>query len=181
VNVIENKHVKSRPQALIKEFFMFLFPVNTVSELVRNNIEAQLTLVLNMSRNCLGASTQLGKLNVQAGRKLMEESSAALKNGLELRTLADTQTFFAQQSQATVDRLRGYALNVQNITTGTWIDPDKPDVTIPAEQPAQAGNQEDHSVRHDAAATGQHETGHRPSPLVEKLVASVASSTDKLH
>jgi hypothetical protein len=160
---------------------MFVFPASTASDMVRNNVETQFSLFLNISRSLFNASEQLGRLNVQAGRKLMEESTDAVKKGVHLRTLADTQSFIAEQSQATVDRVRGYALNVQNIAVGNWIGLDQPPGVPVAEQSAQSENADDAAALKDAASDERHETDQRPSPLVEKLIASVANDVDKLH
>ncbi len=160
---------------------MFVFPVNTIKDLVRNNMQSQLSLFLNISKSMVNASVQLGELNVHAGRKLMEESAAAMQKVLQLRTPADTQSFIADQSQVTIDRIRGYALNMQNIASQNWIDMTRSGSGNPAaygSKPEKA----DHGVTHeDAAPQGQHGVDVHPSPLVEKLVASVVKDVDQLH
>lgn len=163
---------------------MFVFPVNAASELVRNNIEVQSSLLLNVSKSFVNASMQLGELNVQASRKLVEESTAAMMKSMQLKSLADAQSFIAEQSQMTLDRIRGYQQNVQNIAAATWRDAGKvggEPVTAQSVNTGNAGGAADTAAPKDAASHGQHETDHRPSPLVEKLVASVVSGTDKPH
>ena len=160
---------------------MFVFPVGAASDLVRNNIQSLLSLFLNLSKSVSKASAQLGELNVQATRKLMEESTSALTKGMQLRTLADTQAFIAEQSQVTIDRIRGYALNVQNIVTENSPDPRRSLDAPVAQLSMQLGNPQPHLAQKENASHGQHEADPHPSALVEKLVASVVKDTDKLH
>lgn len=160
---------------------MFVFPVGAASDLGRNNIQSQIALFLNLSKSFANASAQLGELNVQATRKLMEESTSALTKGMQLRTLADTQAFIAEQSQVTIDRIRGYALNVQNIMTENSLDPRRSLGAPVAQRSMQPDNTQAHPGQKEDASHGQHETDPQPSALVEKLVASVVSDTNKLH
>jgi hypothetical protein len=160
---------------------MFVFPAIVVTDLIRNNIENQFSMLLNISKNFVNASNQLSRLNVQAGRKLMEESTAAYKKSMQLNTLAEAQSFFTEQSQVTIERLHGYAQNVHSIAAGNWVDPDMTSGAAVTEQAAPPDAPDNNSTRQDAAAHGQHETDPRPSALVGKLVASVAGDTDKLH
>lgn len=161
---------------------MFAFPVGPASDLVRNNIQSQFSLFMNVSKNFVNATMQLGELNAQAGRKLMEESATAITKGMQVRTLADVQSFMAEQSQVTVDRIRGYALNVQNIAAQNWVGPGKPPVVVPVTQTSvQVETTIDDSAQKRSASQGHHEADPHPSPLVEKLVASVVNDTDKLH
>lgn len=160
---------------------MFAFPVGTALDVVRNNMQSQYSIFLNISKNLVNASMQLGELNAQAARKLMEESATAISKGMQVRTPADVQSFIAEQSQVTIDRVRGYALNVQNIASQNWVGPGAP-LAAPVPQPAeQAQNTDYESARKAAVLSGQHESDPHPSSLVEKLVASAVSDIDKLH
>lgn len=172
---------------------MFTFPVGAVSDVVRHNIESQFSFLLNISKSVINTSMQLGELNVQASRKLMEESTTALKKGMEIRTLADAQMFIAEQSQLTVERVRGYGANVQNIAAENWSALGKiggiaksivePIATPTAPTPhAETGaTLETAGVHAGVTPHGAHETEPHASPLVEKLVASVSVDPDKLH
>ncbi len=160
---------------------MLVFPFKTAPDLVGNNFETQYSFFLNLSKNLMNATMQLNELNLQAARKLMEESATALHKGVQLRTPADAQSFIAEQSQVTADRIRGYAQNLQNIATENWIAYGKPPGAGATKQFVQPANTNDGFARKDAASHGQHETDPHPSPLVEALVASVVSDVDKLH
>ena len=161
---------------------MFAFLAGTASDLFRNNIQSQSSLFLNVSQNVMNASTQLAELNAQAGRKLMEESVTAMSKSMQIRTPTDVQAFILEQTQVTLDRISGYALNVQRIATQNWAGAGKP-IAAPlvpqlALQP-QAAAEDD--AEKPAATHGQHEANPQPSALVEKLVSSVVNNQDKLH
>lgn len=160
---------------------MFVFPGNTITDLVRNNMQSQFSLLLNLSKTMVNTSVQLGELNVHAGRKLMEESAAALQKALQLKTPADTQSFIAEQSQVTIDRIRGYALNVQNIASQNWTGVTKPGRENPAAYASEPDKANGDAAQEDAASLGQHDVDVHPSALVEKLVASAVKDVDKLH
>jgi hypothetical protein len=166
---------------LPRSFYMFSFPASTASNLVRNNIGSQVSFLLNLSKSFVNASMQLGELNVQAGCKLMEESSTALTKGMQLRTLADTQSFLVEQSQVTVERISGYTQNVQNIVTTNMFNIGKSGGFPAASQPTQTEHENESASRQEAVPHGQHETDPHPSALVEKLVASAVNDIDKLH
>jgi ribosomal protein L22 len=165
---------------------MFIFPAGTTpSDFFRKNIEIQLSLLSSMSASFLNTSLRLSELNLEAGRRLVEESAAALQKGMQLTSLADTQSFILEQSQATVQKVRGYQQNVQNIMAENLRPLDaRPDARVTAQtmEPGSAHDQEpakeaaSHAQHH--AGHGQHETDHRASGLVEKLIASAVSDAD---
>ena len=160
---------------------MFEFPVGKTLDLARNNVESQFSRVLNVYRNFVNASMQLGELNVQASRKLMEESATAISKGMQVRTPADVQSFIAEQSKITLERISGYALNVQAIAAQNWDIPGKPGAALTAPSSGQPASVANAPAQNEAAPTGQHETNPHPSPLVEKLVAAAVNDIDKLH
>jgi hypothetical protein len=160
---------------------MFAFPVGAASNLVRNNIQSQVSIFLNLYKSFANTSMQLGELNVQATRKLMEESTSALSKCMQLRTLADTQSFFTEQSQVTIDRICGYALNVQNIVTENALDLGMPHGASAAQRSVRPGDTHKRPAQKDAASHGQHEIDQPPSALAGKLGASVVSDSNKLH
>ena len=160
---------------------MIAFPVATFLNMTRNNTGAQTSFFLNLSGNLFNASMQLGELNLQAGRKLMEESADALKKAMQLRTPVDTQLFIAEQTQATVARMQGYAMNVQKIAADSLITLGMPAVAGAAAQPAPARSANEESAAKDSVPHGQHDADPHPSPLVEKLITSAVNDVDKLH
>lgn len=160
---------------------MFVFPASTTSNLVQNNIGSPVSFLMNLSKSFISASMQLTELNVQAGRKLMEESTTALAKGMQLRTLADTQSFLAEQSKVTLERISGYTQNVQSIVTENVFSIDKTGALQTALKPAQSDRENEGGARREAASHGQHEADPHPSALVEKLVASAVNEIDKLH
>jgi hypothetical protein len=186
MNIVERYSKSTGPipfyRHLPRSFYMFSFPVNTASNLIRDNIASQVSFLLNQSKSFVNASMQLGELNVQAGCKLMEESTTALAKGMQLRTLADTQSFLAEQSQVTVDRISGYAQNVQNIVTMNMFNNTGKSGGFPAaSQPTRTEHENERASPQEAVPHGQHETDPHPSALVEKLVASAVNDIDKLH
>lgn len=160
---------------------MFPFLAGTAPDLVRNNFQSQTSLLMNVSQNVVNASMQLGELNAQAARKLMEESTTAITKGLQIRTPADVQSFIAEQTQVTLDRISGYALNVQRIATQNWFGAGKPAAVPVPQLSIQPHTANDDATEKEAASHGQHDANPQPSQLVEKLVSSVVNSQDKLH
>ena len=161
---------------------MFIYPFGPAGDLVRKNVEIQLSLFKTLSERVFNTSLQLGELNRQAGHRLMEESAADLQKILRIQSLADAQSFVGEQSQVSVEKMRGYWQNVQHIAAENWIGAQQVSATEMAgestedDQTRQEGELKKSSVEHHP---GQHEVDVHPSPLVEKLVASVAVDTDK--
>jgi hypothetical protein len=161
---------------------MFVFPVSVASDLVRNNLQSQFSLCLNFSRSAINASMRLGELNAHAGSKLMEESTTAVTKAMQLRTLTDVQSFIAEQSQVTANRIQGYAQNLMNIMTENSLDLGRSPNAPATLRLTLAASTDQNPAQKDAASTGQHETDPHPPALVEKLVASVVNNdADKLH
>lgn len=160
---------------------MFAFPMSTAADLFRQSIATQVSFLTNVTRNVAEASMQIGELNARAARSLMEESAAALTKGMQIRSATDAQSFLTEQSALTLDRVRGYGENMQRIATRQWTA--QQDGTGAQSQSGESGNAHDHAAPRMGSSHGHgpHETDHRPSPLVEKLVASVAPDTDRPH
>jgi hypothetical protein len=161
---------------------MFAFPVSVASDLVRNNLQSQFSLCLNLSRSAISASMRLGELNTHAGSKLMEESTTAMAKAMQLRTLTDVQSFITEQSQVTANRIQGYGQNLLNIMIENALDLGRSHNAPSIPRLTQAANTDQNAAQKDAVSTGQYETDPHPSALVEQLVASVVNNdADKLH
>lgn len=160
---------------------MFTFPVTAASDFVRSNLEVQFSLANKMIGSMMDTSMQLGRLNIQASRKLMEESASAAEKAIGLRSFADTQAFLLEQSQLAVQRLSGYSQNAQKIATGSIGNLGTAVAVTNAQQEtavAEAPVQEKQGVPHHGQ---QHEVDPQPSALVEKLISNVAGDTGNLH
>ncbi|WP_334189487.1 hypothetical protein [Noviherbaspirillum sp.] len=163
---------------------MFTFPVTAASDFVRSNLEIQLSLANKMMGSMMDTSMQFGKLNVQASRKLMEESASAAEKAIGLRSFADTQAFLLEQSQLAYQRFSGYSQNAQKIAAGSIGNLNAVAASATAQQEisaaetqTQAQTQEKHAAPHGQ----QHEVDPQPSTLVEKLISNVANDTGNLH
>lgn len=158
---------------------MLSFPMDAGADLVRKNLQTQLSLLTKMSAGLLNTSMQLGELNRQAGQRLIEESAVDMQKALQLRTLADLQSFVGEQTQMTMERMRGYWQNVQQITAENLALPAVAPDDHALAQPEHA--QQEQSAAQDTAAASHkhpHEVDVQPSALVEKLVAAVAVDPD---
>jgi hypothetical protein len=162
---------------------MFAYPFSAGADLMRRNIETQLSLLVSLSGGVLHTTMQLGELNRQTGRRLLEESAADMQKAFQLRSPADLQSFIGEQSQMSVEKMRGYWQNVQNIAAENWIEAQQvaASTVAPASaEPEQAGAD---TRTENASADSTHKPPHKvdvqPSPLVEKLVDSVAVDIDK--
>lgn len=155
---------------------MFVLPVNAASDLMRNTIDAQFSLFSNASKNFSNALLQVGELNLQASHKLMEESTAALENGMQLKTLTGTHSFIMEQAQKLAGKVYGYQQHMQSIATENGIGLGHFFSAQPPTQAVQPGHVHDEAAGKNAAP---YEAEHRPSPLVEKLIASVVNDKDE--
>ena len=161
---------------------MFELPVTATSDFIRNSLETQISVATKMYENMIDTSMQFGHLNVQAARKLVEESTAAAEKGMGLKTLAETQAFIVEQSQLTFDRLSGYSRNAQKIATRSVGGLDKAVEVTVAQQAAPARDRVEQAEEEHAAPHGQqHEVDPHPSVLVEKLISSVVNDADHRH
>ncbi len=166
---------------------MFNFPVTAASDFVRSNLEVQLSLANKMIGSMMDTSMQFGMLNVQASRKLMEESASAAEKAIGLRSFADTQAFLLEQSQLAYQRLSGYSQNAQKIAAGSIgnLNAVAAATNATAQQETTAVDtqaQEKHlQEKHPASHGQQHEVDPQPSTLVEKLISNVANDTGNLH
>lgn len=156
---------------------MLVFPFSSGSDFARKSLDTQIALASAVCARFFDASLQLGHLNSQAGRRLVEESASNLQRLLRMRSPVDIQAFLGEQATAGIDRMRGYTEHLQRIATGTWALPDAELQT--SHRPAMAGQPAEKDSGSGAqqasgAHPGQHEVNVHPSPLVEKLVAAVA-------
>jgi hypothetical protein len=137
----------------------------------------------------MDVSMQIGNLNVTAGRKLMEESSAAATRAMSLKTPWEMQAFLLEQSQLAVERVRGYRQNVQDIAAGIRSDAlasagvqsspqSSPQPSQPGAQAARAQDDDQTANEHAASHPHQHEVDPHPSALVEKMISNVVSDTE---
>ncbi|HEV2609828.1 MAG TPA: phasin family protein [Noviherbaspirillum sp.] len=159
---------------------MFTFPVTAASDFVRNNLEVQFSLANKMIGSMMDTSMQLGRLNIQASRKLMEESATATEKAIGLRSFADTQAFLLEQSQLAFQRFSGYSQNAQKIATGS-IGNLNTAVAVTNSQQETAAVEAPVQEKHGASHGQQHEVDPQPSALVEKLISNVAGDTGNLH
>lgn len=160
---------------------MFNFPFSTDAAANRPNIGSQAPFTAFTSR-MLHASLQLQELNRQALRRLVEESALDMQKALRIRSLSDAQLLIGEQSKSTVEKITGYWQNVGNIALETWGSPRRVlgavETTGAAAEPAVPVAEA--FVETPAVITRPHEADVHPSPLVEKLVASVAVDPEKL-
>lgn len=160
---------------------MFKFPFNTDGAANRNNFGSQAPFMAITSR-LLHASLQLQELNRQALRRLVEESAVDMQKALRVRSLTDAQVLLGEQSKSSVEKITGYWQNVGNIALETWGSPRRVfgavETTDAAAEPAVPVAEA--FVESPAVITKPHEAEVHASPLVEKLVASVAVDPEKL-
>ncbi|HEY4540748.1 MAG TPA: phasin family protein [Noviherbaspirillum sp.] len=180
---------------------MFPFLKMPGQDLARKSLEAQFSMMTTLSARMLSASQQLVALNRTAGQRLIEESAADLRTAMQLRSLPDAQAFMQAQSRASIEKVRGYWQNVQQIAadnllvssedlrslaateagiaaseqrqSSTQAQKGQEKGQEKAQDRAQAEGEESHAAH---AHHGQHEVDVHPSPLVEKLIANAAAS-----
>jgi Phasin protein len=196
ISVLSNLH------GITQELPMFGFPLSTSANLIKDSIGAQVAFFSAVSESILNTSRQINELNVQAVCRLMEESASDMQRALQIRSLPETGVFLVEQSQATMEKVRGYQQNIQNIMTSNQVGMQKILDDVPAavgsgvrkdENHGAAEENADTSAKRSGASPGtgegtgtraseshahsHHETEHRAPPLVEKLIASVVSDT----
>lgn len=159
---------------------MFNFPFNTDAAANRAKFGSQVPFMAFANR-MLHASLQLQELNRQALRRLVEESTVDMQKALRIRSLADAQLLLGEQSKSSVEKITGYWQNVGNIALETWGSPRR---VLGAVETARAAAEPavpvaEAFVETPAVITKPHQAEVHPSPLVEKLVASVAVDPDK--
>ncbi|NEX63009.1 phasin family protein [Noviherbaspirillum galbum] len=168
---------------------------------MQQGIQAQVGLFQSYFGKMFNASIQLVELNRQASYKLLEESAADLRKVLQIKSLPEAQAFIGEQARGSLEKVRGYWLNVQHIATQNLValqDETAAGVDQAAQSTAGAAAEgevpspartENADAANVAAGTSTQDTadsppqtGHRqhdanpaPSPLVEKLIASVAA------
>lgn len=159
---------------------MFMFPFNTASSAPRTSFGSQAP-VMAFTGRLLNATLQLQELNRQAMRRLVEESAVDLQKALQVRSLADAQILIGEQSKSSVEKITGYWQNVGNIALETWGSPRRVlgavESSNTAEEPSVPVAEA--FVETPAVITKPHEADVQPSPLIEKLVASVAVEPEK--
>lgn len=152
---------------------MIVNPVTASPELVRKNLEAQLTLLMSVSGKLMNALLQLSELNRQASRRLLEETAADMQKALRIQTLPDAQAFLGEQSRSSLEKIRGYWQNVQAITEQNW--PVKLPLSVETQDPSAAPPQ---AAAQEAAGEPEQEPKQEDAPemqppaLVQKLIAS---------
>lgn len=159
---------------------MLNFPIHSPSTpAINNGAMWQMTAFSDKLRI---TSPQLHELNLQALRRfLMQESQADLQKAGRIRTFADAQRFFSEQSTSSIDKLTGYWQNVGNIALQTWGSARRSTGAVEAAaEPGESSTPiNDATIETPTAINKPHEAGVQPSPLVEKLVASAAVDAAK--
>jgi hypothetical protein len=158
---------------------MFSFPVHTQSAAATNIVS--MPQMMAFADKVKTASAQLLELNLQAARRLMEESQTELQKAMQVRTFADVQKLLSEQSTSSIEKLIGYWQNVGNIALETWGSPRRSvgmveAITEPVEPSVPVS---DAFMKAPAVIAKPHEADGQPSALVEKLVASVAVDAAK--
>jgi len=177
---------------ITQEVPMFGFPVSTSTNLIKNTIDAQFSFLSAISESIVNTSLQISELNVQAMRKLMEESASDVQRALQIKSPIETGSFLVEQSQATIEKVRGYQQNVQRIVMSNQVGLQKI-LDVPVTDGSSSlkeasgkdaiGKDADASVEptdagHVHAGHVHHEQEHRAPPLVEKLIASAVNDTE---
>ena len=151
---------------------MFSFPVNTCPAAVSNHVAmSQMTALSEKLRT---ASLQFKELNLQAIRRLMEESRTQTQKAMQARTIAEAQKLVSEQSTSSIEKLTGYWQNVGNIALETWGSPRRLVGAVEAmtEPGGPSVPVNDAFMEAPAVITKAREAEKEPSPLPEKLVVS---------
>lgn len=156
---------------------MFAFPFNAMSEIARSNAEMQISIGLAVSRSMLEASSSLGQMNMQSGKRLMDELVVAFTDAIQTKAFDAEQPLRPVQSTQSTDAIQGdqRSSGVIPAAHGHSVSYDFESNDSKKSSPSDSdidGKSAEHARSHH-----EHETDPRPSRLVEKLVASVASDT----
>jgi len=171
---------------------MFGFPLSTSKNLIKDSIGAQFSFFSAVSESVFNTSLQISELNVQAMRRLMEESASDMQRALQIKSLPETGLFLVEQSRATIEKVRGYQQNIQNIMVSNQVGLQKILEAPVAGSSGSLTDEKDSSAAAHAAGTAStsstspsstspgaghahHKAEHRAPPLVEKLIASAVS------
>lgn len=159
---------------------MFTYPPKTGADMIRKNIEAQLSLLTSLSGKFFNATLQLSELNRQASNRLLEESAAEMQKALQIHTLADAQSFIGEQSKSSVYKLNGYWQNVQKIASDNWMETAKIVAPFAEGRASQAEPPiENQQMEKSSEQRAQNEEHVAPSPLVKNLVAKAGVGVGK--
>lgn len=159
---------------------MFVFPFNAASEVVRSSADMQVSIFLALSRSMIDASSSLGRLNVQSGMKMLEEVSAVFNDALRMTAGAAAPSAIPESSRQGAKAMQ----SARQESLGAPLEPAQHRNQISENDGAKhasAVTDHDENATKPAGSSHEHEIDPRPSPLLEKLVASVASDTDILE
>jgi hypothetical protein len=161
---------------------MFAFPATPAFDLLRNNMDTQISLSSKMCQRMVDTSLQFFNLNTQAVCKLVEESIAAAEKGRQIKTLPDTQAFILEQSQLSFERMQGYTRNAQKIAADSWIGLTNSSAARTEAPPERSGAaQTETGEKQTTPHSGAHEIDPHPSALVEKMISTAVGDSDNLH
>lgn len=158
---------------------MFVFPFNAASEVVRSNADMQFSIFLALSRGMIDASSSLGRLNMQSGLKMLEEASVVFSDALRMAAGKAAQSAIPEYSRQGAKAMQSaqqesFAASFEPANHGSQFSEND------GAKHASAVTDQDDKATKSAGSSHEHEVDPRPSPLLEKLVASVASDTNIL-
>jgi hypothetical protein len=174
---------------------MAFTPFQSGQDIVRQSVQTQYQLFQSITGKFLNASMQMAELNREASRKLLEESAADFQKVFQIKSIPDAQAFIGEQTKGSLEKVRGYWLNVQTIAAQTLTTEGLPavinnaaaaataatDAVVSSAATVSAAATQGQAEESKPAATTskQHDADPAPSPLVEKLIATVTADAAK--
>lgn len=159
---------------------MFAFPFSAVSEMARSNAEMQLSIGLAVSNSMLDTSSSLGRMTMQSGKTLMDQLTFVFNDAIQRKAGDPAEPFMPVHPAKFMDAMKGSTSNPDNISPEherkISLAFEVDDLKKSSPRAGDAKEAVEHAESHH-----EHEADPRPSRLIEKLVASVASDTNILE
>lgn len=164
----------------VQESMMFSYQPFATSSFFKESINAQMLFLTAMSKSFFDTSMQIGELSTQAFQNVMEASLANFRQGLQVGTAANAKPFSGQPAQSPSVQLSilqpepvstDTAAAVAAVSTSAPPSASEPMASVASDQPAAPAE----AITKDAGHAA-HESPSKPSPLVEKLIASVVET-----
>jgi phasin family protein len=152
---------------------MFTQPVTPA---VRAHMEAQFSLMSDMSQKLFESAQRINELNIQVAQTLMEETISSTQQVLSANDPYEALSIASSQAQPNAEKVRAYQQHLSSIAAGTQVELARTAEAHLSETTRTATAVADEVVRRASEQTEK--TTQRQRAAMEKLTQPIAKSGD---
>jgi uncharacterized protein with von Willebrand factor type A (vWA) domain len=153
---------------------MFAYSDSSITELWKQQVGTQISLYTELTKNFAEATQRMTALNLAVAKRMVENYQSNAKQLLEGGNTSQISSGTLEQQVSAFDKIYAYQQNVNDLAAETRQNFERTMTTHWNQAGSTEGrkNHEGHASHSGGQTKHEHGTDE-PSPLVEKLIASV--------